>query len=75
MYKQDIKINSDLIWNLLSDVNALSIEEIEELTGYNEKFIYMALGWLLKENKILLTEKHGTLYVESLKSNYSEMYF
>jgi 3-methyladenine DNA glycosylase AlkD len=75
MYKQDIKINSDLIWNLLSDVNALSIEEIEELTGYNEKFIYMALGWLLKENKILLTEKHGSLYVESLKSNYSEMYF
>lgn len=75
MYKQDIKINSDLIWNLLSDVNALSIEEIEELTGYNEKFIYMALGWLLKENKILLTEKYGTLYVESLKSNYSEMYF
>jgi 3-methyladenine DNA glycosylase AlkD len=75
MYKQDIKINSDLIWNLLSDVNALSIEEIEELTGYNEKFIYMALGWLLKENKILLTEKHGVLYVESLKSNYSEMYF
>ena len=75
MYKQDVKINSDLIWNLLSDANSLSIDEIMELTGYGEKFIYMALGWLLKENKIRLNEKQGILFAESLRSNYSEMDF
>jgi len=75
MNLQDIKINAETIWSLLSDYGPLTIQEIEEHTGYNEKFIFMAMGWLTKENKILLSEKQGFLYAESKHSNYSEMYF
>ncbi len=75
MYLQDIKIDAATIESLLSSYRVLSIQEIEELTGYTEKFIFMAMGWLAKENKIQLSEKQGFLYAELKQSNYTEMYF
>lgn len=75
MYEQDIKINADVIWSTLSTNGSMTIDEIEEFTGYTEKFIFMAMGWLAKDEKIRFIEKNGTLYIEPIKSNFSEMYF
>jgi hypothetical protein len=74
MYKNDIGINAGTIWNLLSVKGALSIREIGELTGYRELFIFLSLGWLLRENKIRFFEKSGLLHVE-LSHSISDMYF
>ncbi len=75
MYIQDIKINAGTIWSILSTTGSKTVQEIEELTGYNEKFIFLAMGWLAKEEKIRFVEKNGLLYFESKQSNYSEMYY
>ena len=74
MYKNDIGINAGTIWHLLSEKRELSIREIGELTNFREPFIYLALGWLSRENKIRFYEKNGVVYV-GLDNITSEMYF
>ncbi|MDR2805942.1 MAG: winged helix-turn-helix domain-containing protein [Dysgonamonadaceae bacterium] len=74
MYKQDIGINSGVIWRLLSDKGTLSIREIGEFTHYHEMFLFLALGWLAREDKIRFYEKEGVLYVE-LKDDAPGWYF
>jgi len=66
MYKNDIGINAGVIWHLLSEKG--------ELTNFREPFIYLALGWLSRENKIHFYEKNGAVYAE-LNQIVSEMYF
>ena len=74
MYKNDIGINAGVIWHLLSEKGELSIREIGELTNFQETFIYLALGWLSREDKIYFFEKNGVVYVV-LNRIASEMYF
>ena len=75
MYKNDVGINAGVIWHLLSENGAMSIREIGEHTNYKEVFIFLALGWLARENKILFFEKHEVLYVELMNLPASEIYF
>ena len=74
MYKNDIGINSGVIWHLLSDKGALSIREIGEYTNYREAFILLSLGWLARENKIRFFEKNEMVYVELIHT-ISDMYY
>ena len=74
MLKNDIGINAGAIWQLLSEKGILSIREIGESTGFHDKFIYMALGWLSRENKIRFFLKNEILYLE-LNNSTSEMYY
>ncbi|MDR1552242.1 MAG: winged helix-turn-helix domain-containing protein [Prevotellaceae bacterium] len=74
MNKNDIGINAGVIWRLLSDKGALSIRDIGEFTHCNEMFLFLALGWLAREDKIRFYEKEGALYVK-LENAASEWYF
>lgn len=74
MMKNDIGINAGTIWHILSTNDMLNIRELGELTGYNERNIYLALGWLSRENKIEFILKNEILYF-SLNSASSEMYY
>ena len=74
MYKNDVGINAGVIWRLLSEKKELSIIEIGELTNFREPFIFLALGWLLREDKIIFSEKNGVGYVR-LNLIVPEMYF
>ncbi len=74
MYKTDIGINAGVIWHLLSDNGALTIEEIQEMTGYKEDFILFSLGWLAREGKILFFKKDEEIYVD-LEHTISDLYY
>jgi len=74
MYKNDVGINAGVIWHLLSEKGELSIREIGELTNFGEQSIYLALGWLSREDKIHFLEKSGVVYIK-LNLVSSEMYF
>ena len=74
MYKNDIRINAENIWYLLSSNGALSIREITEITNYEEELLLLALGWLARENKIQFFEKDGSLHVETIYVQ-SEMFY
>jgi len=64
MLKNDIGFKAGSVWTILCDRGKLSIREIGELTNHKESFIYLALGWLLRENKINCVDRNGTLFFE-----------
>ncbi|MBE6302294.1 MAG: hypothetical protein E7085_10715 [Parabacteroides distasonis] len=64
MTKNEVVSEASQIWLLLSERKILSIQRIEEMTHYREALVCLALGWLVKENKIRLFEKEGIIHAE-----------
>ncbi len=60
---------------LLSGKGNLSIREIGEQTQCKDKLIYLALGWLLRENKIECFEKDGSICVKFNSNTLTEIYY
>ena len=44
------------IWRALDGKNALSQKEIKKITKMKDKEFYLGLGWLLREDKLNVTE-------------------
>lgn len=74
MNKNDVGTDAGKIWCLLSERGILSIRKIGEMTHYRESLIFLALGWLAREDKIRLFEKSGVLHAE-LKVPLPETYY
>lgn len=74
MLKNDIRINSNFIWQLLTEREILTIREIQELTNFEENILYITLGWLAKEDKIQFTLKDNTIYIELPETFYEKFY-
>ena len=72
MWKNDIGVNAGIIWNLLKEKGILTTKEISELTGFQNDFLNLSLGWLARENKINFFEKNNEIYVEL---SYCEVYY
>ena len=59
-----------IIWNALSDVNeGLTFKQIKKITKLAEKDFNLGLGWLLREDKVAVTETGDDKepYIYSLK--------
>lgn len=72
--KNDVGSDAGRIWHLLSERGILSIRKIGEMTSYRESFIFLALGWLARENKVRFLVKSGDLHVE-LNAPFTERYY
>ena len=70
MIKFDIGVNSGIIWNLLSEKGALTINALEELTGFEKQELMLALGWLSRENKINFSQYGEDLLVSLSESDF-----
>ncbi len=62
MNKQTIGTNAGTIWKLLSGRTKWSVESIHQATALPIEEIYLALGWLARENKIEMTTINDTAY-------------
>jgi hypothetical protein len=51
-----------LIWRALEGKNALTQKEIKKETKLKDKEFYLGLGWLLREDKINVTEDDENYY-------------
>ncbi|HRF69383.1 MAG TPA: winged helix-turn-helix domain-containing protein [Muribaculum sp.] len=51
-----IGYNAGLVWNALNDADALGLKQIKKVTKLKDKELYAAIGWLARENKILIAE-------------------
>ncbi len=51
-----IGYNAGLVWNALNDADALGLKQIKKVTKLKDKELYVAIGWLARENKILIAE-------------------
>ncbi|MCE5330771.1 MAG: winged helix-turn-helix domain-containing protein [Bacteroidales bacterium] len=55
MIKNKIGVNAVIIWNVLNNNNgAMTFNQLEQVTQLGEKDLYLALGWLYKENKVYI---------------------
>ena len=53
MLKEKAGVIAGEIWNALNENGALDIKALKKMTKENEKDLYLGLGWLLREDKIL----------------------
>lgn len=51
-----IGYNAGLVWNALNEADALGLKQIKKVTKLKDKELIAALGWLARENKILIAE-------------------
>lgn len=51
-----IGYNAGLIWNALNEADALGVKQLKKVTKLKDKEMYLALGWLAREGKILIAE-------------------
>lgn len=56
MNKRKISSNAVTVWNLLNDYQKWNIPKLCKASGLSEKEIYTAIGWLARENKIMIEQ-------------------
>lgn len=67
MVKKEIGQDAGVVWQLLFDKGRLSLRELGEFSHLSDKRILLAVGWLARENKVVLTEDENLFYVELIQ--------
>ena len=62
MFIENVGTYAGQIWCALEGKNALSQKEIKKATKLKDKEFYLGLGWLLREDKINVTEGEEETY-------------
>lgn len=63
MEKEKIGTDAGKIWQILCEKGNVKIIELKKITKMDIKDIYLALGWLAREDKILFFEMEKELAV------------
>ncbi len=58
-------LNAGIVWEILNQNGPSTIDNIVKATGLRRELVYGALGWLGRENKVVL-ERRGRATVFSL---------
>lgn len=66
MYKNIIGKNAGVVWRTLRNNKTASMKELVELTGLNPTDLAFAIGWLARENKIMIYSRNDILHFELL---------
>lgn len=74
MIKNDVGLYAGDVYSLLSEKGRLSVRNIGELTQRRESYIFLSIGWLMRENKIYASEQNGELFFE-LNGGISDIYY
>jgi hypothetical protein len=60
--------NAGKVWNILNENNLLTIKELLDLTSLREYELFIAIGWLAKENKIKKDGEYFKLDITNLST-------
>src|SRR3972149_4352347 len=63
MEKGKIGQDAGIIWQEIDAHGEMSATELKKSTKMDIKDIYLALGWLARENKVFFNTKKGELYI------------
>lgn len=64
MLKEKAGENAGKIWNVLNGTEGLPVKQIKKATKLIDKELYLGFGWLLREDKISVSEVEGELFVK-----------
>ena len=62
MEKKRIGSNAGKVWRILNEKGELSMFTLCHELGLTFEDVAIAIGWMARENKILLRKKEGMLY-------------
>lgn len=63
MWEMNIGKNAGTIWRELNAKGEQNISALKRSTKLDDKNLYLALGWLAKENKIFFTQKQRQVII------------
>lgn len=63
MGKNKINHNAGKIWQTIIKNQNIKISDLKKLTQLDIKDLYLALGWLAKDNKVYFSQKERELEV------------
>lgn len=66
MHKNMIGKNAGIVWRTLRDNKIVPMNELVDLTGLNPTELAFAIGWLAREDKIMIYSRNDILYFELL---------
>ena len=52
------------IWNALNETEGLTQKQVKKATKLVDKDFFLGLGWLLREDKVAVSEVEGELFVK-----------
>lgn len=62
-----IGYNAGLVWNALNEVEAIVLVQLRKVTKLKDKELMLALGWLAREDKLVISEdENGKNIIVSL---------
>ena len=60
-----IGTNAGAIWTALSENGAMNTKDLKKAAKIKtDKDLYLAMGWLLREDKVAVSEVEGELFVK-----------
>lgn len=65
MYKEVIGDNAGKVWHALNEKNETTLKELAEKLGLSLEMTAMAVGWLARENKIIVDVKDNNIYLRN----------
>lgn len=63
METSKIGTNAGLIWESIDETGCLYIDDIKKKTKLDSDSLFLALGWLARENKIVFDKLDGKLNI------------
>ena len=54
------------IWNTLNGTEGMTAKQLKKATKLVDKDLFLGLGWLLREDKLSVTEKEGELFIKMI---------
>ena len=63
MNKSEIGLNACKVWQLLSHYAKWSYSALKMNSGLQDKELSAAIGWLVHEDKIILSQEEDELYI------------
>jgi hypothetical protein len=61
--KTKIGINAGIVWETLSKTGITEIKALKKATKLTDKDLYAAIGWLAREDKVVLEENGADVNV------------
>ena len=65
MLKEKAGVLAGQIWETLNGTDGMTQKQLKKATKIKaDKDLFLALGWLLREDKLVVTEKAGELFIK-----------
>lgn len=63
MLKEKAGVVAGQIWNALNGTEGMTAKQLKKATKLVDKDLFLGLGWLLREEKISVTEVEDELFI------------